>query len=355
MVRSLASKVLSVTTDSRECLSEYEPVLLHNLVMKGQQFRYLLLSLFICLLIACSTPDQATPLKTGFSPWPGFAGIYAASDRGFYADENIEVKENFFQTASDVNTAFLADQLDLAWTGGPDAVILASQEPSLRVILLSDYSNGADGILARGISKPEDLKGQEIAWENLPLQALLLHKYLNSVGLTEADVKLRNITAAEAASAFAAQKIDAAVTYEPWLSKASQAGQGTIIFSSKNTNLIPGVLVAKESFIQEHQDDIIAYMRAFDRGVDFVRENSEEAAQIVAQKLGVTPEEIPPMLETLRLFDAQENQAIIFNPNDPLNVMDSLKFAAQVSQEMELIDQSVDADKLYDDSLVKAL
>lgn len=320
--------------------------------------RYLLLSLFsLGLLIACSTQpgtQSSTPLAVGLSPWPGFAGLYAASARDFYADEGVKVEENFFQTASDVNTAFLAGKLDLAWTGGPDTVILASREPSVRAIAVSDYSDGADGILAQGVSKPEELKGKEIAWENLPLQALLLRKYLESGGLTEADVTLRNITAADAASAFAAKKVNAAVTYEPWLTKAATESQGEIIFSSENTNLIPGVLIARESFIQEHQDDILAYLRAVDRGVEFVRE-SQEAAQIVAEKLGVSPEEIPAMLETVRLFDAEENRTIIFNSEHRLNVMDSLKFAAKVFQEMELIPNPVAAEDLYDDSIVKAM
>ena len=321
--------------------------------------RYLLLLLYsVGLLIACGTQtgnQASTSLTVGISPWPGFAGLYAAAAQNFYADQGIEVQENFFQTASDVNTAFLARKLDLAWTGGPDTVILASREPSIRAIAVSDYSDGADGILAQKISEPESLKGQEIAWENLPLQALLLRKYLESGGLTEEDVKLRNLTAADAASAFAAKKVDVAVTYEPWLTKAATESQGKVIFSSENTNLIPGVLIARESFIQEHQEDIAAYLQAVSQGVEFVRENPQEAAQIVAEKLGVTPQEIPAMLETVRIFDAEENKTIIFNPDHRLNIMDSLKFAARIFEEMELIQKPVAPKDLYDDSVVKAL
>lgn len=320
--------------------------------------RYFLLSLCSLVLITCGSQQssvQPTTLAVGLSPWPGFAGLYAASAEDFYADASIDVKENFFQTASDVNTAFLADKLDLAWTGGPDAVILASQEPSVQVIMVSDYSNGADGILAHDVSEPQELKGKEVAWENLPLQALLLRKYLESGGLTEADVELRNITAADAAAAFAANRVDVAVTYEPWLSKAAAESQGEIIFSSENTNLIPGVLVAKEAFVEENREAIATYLQAVDRGVEFVRDNPQETAQIVADRLGVSPEEVPPMLETVRIFDVDDNKTIIFNPDHELNLMDSLEFAARVSQEMELIDAPVEAENLYTDTVVEAL
>lgn len=323
--------------------------------------QFLLFSaLTLGIIVACNQqPQSATssasqPLSVGSSPWPGFAGHYVALEQGFFEAEGLTIQDNYFQIATDVNTGLLAEKLDIALTGVPDMVVLADRDPSLRLIMLTDYSDGADGILARNISSPEDLRGKEIAWENLPLQALLLQKYLDSSGLTEADVTLLNITAAEAASAFAAGKIDVAVTYEPWLSQAAEDGQGEIIFSSKNTNIIPVGLVVKASVLQDREADILAYMRGLDRGVKFVRENPDAAAEIVATKLGVTPAEVPALLDTVRLFDLEENRTVAFNTEDSLNVIDSLKFATQASTEMELVTGSLDAETLYDDSLVKA-
>ncbi|HEY9625116.1 MAG TPA: ABC transporter substrate-binding protein [Crinalium sp.] len=329
-------------------------------------FRFLLLTLFTCgMLIACNTQQPTAessasssstqPLVVASSPWPGFAGHYVAVAKDFFKDEGITVKDEYFQVATDVNTAILAGKLDLAWAGVPDLVPMASRDPSVRLIMLSDYSNGADGILARNVSKPEDLKGKEIAWEALPLQVLLLQKYLESGGLTQQDVKLLNITAAEAATAFASNKVDVAVTYEPWLSKATQEGKGQVIFSSKNTNIIPDGLIAKTNVIDSRKADIEAYLRAVDKGVQFVRDNPKEAAEIVGERLGVKPEEVPALIDTVRIFSVAENKSIVFNSSDSMNVMDSLAFAAKTSEAVKLINSPVDSTKLYDDSLVKGL
>ncbi|WP_448601963.1 ABC transporter substrate-binding protein [Thermoleptolyngbya sp.] len=333
-------------------------------------FQFCLLSVVTFgLLVACNPQQSATdssspaassatsgkPLIVGSSPWPGFAGHYAAVAKDFFKEEGITVNDTYFQIATDVNTALLADRLDLAWTGGPDAVVMAAQDPSLKIIMISDYSDGADGILARGVNSPADLKGKAVAWESLPLQSLLLRKYLEQGGLTEKDIQLQVIPAAEAAAAFAANQIDVAVTYEPWLTTAAKEGNGQVIFSSKGTNIIPVALVAKESVIQERKADIQAFMRAIDKGVKLVRENPAEANAIVAAKLGVSPEEVPEQLATVRMFDVAENKEIIFNPSNPLNVMDSLAFAAKTSQEIGLISGPLDASKLYDDSLIKEL
>lgn len=329
-------------------------------------FRFLLLAVVTCvLLIACNgqqpTAENAPsspstqPLVVASSPWPGFAGHYVAVAKDFFKDEGVTVKDEYLQVATDVNTALLAGRLDLAWSGVPDLVPMASRDPSLRLIMVSDYSNGADGILARNVAKPEDLKGKEIAWENLPLQVLLLQKYLESGGLTQQDVKLLNITSADAATAFASKKVDVAVTYEPWLTKAAQEGNGQIIFTSKDSNIIPDGLVAKSTVIESRKADIEAYLRAVDKGVQFIRENPDEAHQIIAERLGVKLDEISPMLETIRLFSVAENKDVIFNTSDPMNVMDSLAFAAKTSETVKLINSPIDSTKLYDDSLIKGL
>ena len=308
------------------------------------------------LLIACNTQQTSAPpsqpLVVASSPWPGFVGHYIAVAKDFYTSEGITVEDRYFQVATDANTALMSGKADLGWTGVPDMLTLTDRQPSLKLIMLSDYSDGADGILARGISKPEDLRGKQIAWEGLPLQAVLLKKYLQSGGLSDKDVKLLTIPAAEAASAFAAHKVDVAVTYEPWLTKASKAGQGQIIFSSKDTNLIADGLAAQASVIASRRSDILAYLRAVDKGFQFAKSHPQEAATLIAQKLGVSAEEVPALLATVRLFGVQENQTVVFNPSDRLNVIDSIKFAAVTVQETGSAPKSLDPATLYDDSLI---
>ena len=71
----------------------------------------------------------------------------------------------------------------------------------------------------------------------------MLQKALEKAGLTEKDIQLVNMNPDDAGAAFAAGKIDVAVTWEPWITKASGDKKGHVIFSSKETpNLILDVL-----------------------------------------------------------------------------------------------------------------
>lgn len=311
------------------------------------------------LCIACNAQPEneaANNLPTlvvGNSPWPGFVAQFVAEEKGFYAEEGIAIDEKFLQVSTDVNTALAGDRVDIAWTGVPDMVVMANDDPSLRLVAVSDYSDGADGILAKNVAAPEDLVGKTIAWEELPLQALLLEAYLDGTDVVLTDLDLKVMPAAEAATAFAAGQVEVAITFEPWLTTAVKEGDGDVVFTSANTNLIAGGLVGKAEVIESRREDLNAYFRALEKGFAFYQENTKEAIEIVANKLNLAAEELPPILETVRLFRPSEHQSVVFNTADSLNIMDSINFAAQVGKEMEIVDPEVAPDTLFDASFTE--
>ncbi|MBD2094809.1 ABC transporter substrate-binding protein [Trichocoleus sp. FACHB-591] len=322
-------------------------------------FLFFLFSLALCLPIACSSQPQTNsvtnqPLIVGVPPWPGFAAQYVATDLNLFKAEGIEVKEVFFPTQSDPNTALLANKVDLALTGVPDLVPLAQRDASIKLLMLFDYSDGSDGIIGRDISQPSDLKGKTVARENLLFEVLLLRRYLEEGGLTEKDIKIVDTSAANAAASFAAKKVDIAVTYDPWMAKAAKQGGGKILFTSKDSNIVPDGLIAKEKVIQTKRAEILAYMKAIDKAVKLVQQKDEKAIAIVAKRLNVTPEEAAQQVGGVKLFGIEDNKNIVFNPQHPRNVFDSLKFAAKTAKDMNLTPTVVDVNKIYDDSLVKS-
>lgn len=336
--------------------------------MRRSILRWFALFLVGCLLpvmaVACNSPQTSTsssapasnkPLIVGTSPWAGFQGQYIAAAKDFFSGEGVKVEEQYFQTTSDVNTALAAGKLDLGWIGGTDLITLVAQNPSLKAIMLSDYSNGADGIIARGISKPEDLKGKTFAREDAPFELVFVGEYLKQGGLTEKDLKIVSLSAADSATAFASGKVDAAATYEPFLAKAVKEGKGEVVFTTKDTNIIPNLLAARGEVLEQRREEVLAYMRAVGKGVDLARSNPDEAASIIAQKLGVKPEEIPDQLAGIRTFDIAGNKEQPFNASNPLYLQKSFESAVQILHATGKIPNTIDAASLIDDSLIKSL
>ncbi|MDZ4876280.1 MAG: hypothetical protein CLLPBCKN_005700 [Chroococcidiopsis cubana SAG 39.79] len=305
-----------------------------------------------------SSPSSPTPqpqvLISGINPWPGYSGHYVALQKDFFSQEGIKVQETFFQSATEGITAFLAGKVDVGWVTSGDAVQMISKDPSIRMFYVVDYSNGSDGILGHNINSPKDMKGKTVARENILFEKVLLRSYLEKGGLTEQDAIVRDLTAADAAAAFAAKRVDAAVSYEPWLTKAAKESGGKIIFTTKDTNLIADVLVVRQKLIESRKADLQAYVRVIDKGVKLVNSGDEEAIKIAAQKLGVTPEEAKEQIAGVKIFDLDSNKSIAFNLNHPNNAMKNFELTARAAYDFKIVPKPLELKSLYDDSIVKS-
>lgn len=296
------------------------------------------------------------PLTVGVQPWVGLMGQYVAMEKDFFGAESVTVKPEYFPSASETNIAFLAGQLDLAWVVIPDAITLVAQSPSMKAIMVSDYSNGSDGILGNSrLNRASDLRGKKVSREDTPFAKIFLGTYLKQAGLTEKDLEILSLSASESAAAFAAGKVDAAVTYEPWLGQTVRETNAQIIFTTKETNILPTGLVAKAETIASRRADILKYLRAIDQGLAFAKANPDEAHKICAQRLGVTAAEIPPQLAGIRILDIQGNKEAAMNLDSPYSLVRSLQSGEQIIADLGLISKPVEAATLVDDSLVKSL
>jgi len=301
-----------------------------------------------------SSSSQSQPLVSGVNPWPGYSGHYVALQKGFFQQEGVNVQETFFQSASESITGFLAGRVDVTWVTSGDAIEMIYKDPTIRMIYVVDYSNGSDGMIGRGINSPQNLKGKTIGRENLLFENVLLRAYLEKGGLTEKDVILKDMTAADAATAFAAKRVDAAVSYEPWLTKAAKQGSGEVIFSTKGTNLIADVIATRQNVIATRKADLQAYIRAVDKAVRLVNSGDQEAIQITAKKLGVSPDEAKKQISGVKIFDLEANKSLGFNFDNPNNVMKNFELNVKAAYNTKLISKMLDIKSLYDDSIVKS-
>ena len=177
------------------------------------------------------------------NPFVGLAPFYVAMDKGFFKDCGLDFSMVDFDDSSASCSALLAGKVDLAYTTLDAAIIAESQydEDMLDVTAIVDESAGADGILVKNdINSIADLKGKKVGVSINQTSHYLLMQALETAGLTDADVDLVNMTSSDAGVSFISGDLDAAVTWEPYLSNAVEQGVGKLIFSSKDA---PGSIV----------------------------------------------------------------------------------------------------------------
>ena len=96
-------------------------------------FRCVSLSLVTLLLaVACTQQPKTTttgtaspasaPLVSATNSWVGYAGHYVAVEKGFFAQEGLNIQDKLFATSSEEITALLAGKLDIAWLTSGDTI-----------------------------------------------------------------------------------------------------------------------------------------------------------------------------------------------------------------------------------------
>ena len=87
--------------------------------------------------------------------------------------------------------------------------------------------------------------------------------------------------------AFSAGRVDAAVTWEPHLSQGAAMDHGKILINSSETpGLIVDVVAVLDSTANEHRDELEGFVRAWQKALDYLESNPDEAYQIMADGVG---------------------------------------------------------------------
>ncbi|MEB0009669.1 putative urea ABC transporter substrate-binding protein [Pseudomonas sp. RTB3] len=123
------------------------------------------------------------------------------------------------------------DALTIPAAGGVDSTAL----------IVSDFSNGNDGIVIKGEGKKvADLKGMKVNLVELSVSHYLLARALDSADLTEKDLKVVNTSDADISAAFNTNDVKAVTTWNPMLSDIKAKPAVTEVFDSSK---IPGEIM----------------------------------------------------------------------------------------------------------------
>ena len=122
------------------------------------------------------------------------------------------------------------DALTIPAAGGVDSTAL----------VVGDFSNGNDGVVLKGKSALKDIKGQTVNLVELSVSHYLLARGLESVGMTEKDVKVVNTSDADMVAAYTTDDVTAVVTWNPLLSEIEGMPKSTKVFDSSQ---IPGEII----------------------------------------------------------------------------------------------------------------
>jgi NitT/TauT family transport system substrate-binding protein len=261
--------------------------------------------------LALTSVSWAKPLKIGYSDYPSWTAWQIAKDKGYFQKHGVDVELVWFPIYTDSLNALNTGQIDANCQTWSDTVAPLAEGVKLTAILVNDYSWGNDGVLAKpGLTSVKDLKGKTVATELGTCDHFLLLKALEKNGMSEKDIKYKNMTVPDAAAAFLSGKVDAAVVWQPWLSQTQREGKGKMIFSSADIPyLIPDLLVVQSKVLADRSAEWQKVVDAWFDVYKFIKTNEDEAVAIISKVVEQKPSDYKVFMPGCKFADQKLNVA----------------------------------------------
>lgn len=317
--------------------------------------RHFTLGLAALSLATLVTSASAEPLKIGYSDWPGWVAWEIGIKKDWFKEEGVEVKFEWYDYVESMD-AYVSGQLDAVGMTNGDALVTGSTGKPSVGILINDYSNGNDMIVAKpGIESVKDLKGKKVGLEEGFVSHLLLLKALEMNGMSPDDVTIVNTPTNETPQVLASGAVDAVAAWQPSSGQALKVVAGSKpIFTSKD---VPGLIydnlyVSPES-LEKRRDDWKKVIKVWYKIVAFMKDedNLDEALEILASRVSVKPDEYEPFLGGTKILTGEEVKPVWAKAEGLSSVYGSSKISDDFNVAHKVYEKPADYEKYLDPSL----
>jgi NitT/TauT family transport system substrate-binding protein len=309
------------------------------------------LALAAAALIGSAAQAQ-TKVTIGISGWTGFAPLTLAKEAGLFKKHGLDVDIKKIPQ-KDRHLAIASGDIQCAATTVETWVVWNANGVATTQIFQLDKSYGADGMVVKaGIAKIADLKGKTVA-ASAPGTApyFTLAWMLKKNGLSVKDVKVVNLEPQAAANAMIANTdgIDAAMTYEPYLSAVrAKPEAGKIIATTLDYPMVMDTFGCTPKFLADNPRAAKALADGYFDAVALIKSEPKKSFEVMGADVKQSGEQFEKSAAFLRWQDRDANQKFFAGEHAQFS-----KEAADLLLEAGIIKAVPDLSKLADTRFLK--
>ncbi len=224
-------------------------------------------------------------------------------EKGFYANNGIDVEITTYAAGIETINAIVTGAADIG--AAYDYALCTRLIPASNVRVLSNFVTNADGSYWFETSNPDiqsaaDLSKGKIGIVKGTLGEYLIAKELESGGLTTADADINYLSSdGEVVAAYVAKQVDTILGLKPFSEEIEKAEGRHVLNTTGDIGIkSQGFIAVDKAFAEAHPEAVAAYLKGTQEAVDFIKSDTDEAAQICADYLTVSKEDV------LKSFDS---------------------------------------------------
>lgn len=251
-------------------------------------------------------------IKFGYCTSVGHAAPMVADQKGFFEDYGLDVEgKPGFVSGGDVSAALYAGELQFGTMGDTPSI---NSVVAGKTIILSTIGGGPkrERIMyhpKENIKDFEDLKGKTIA---VPIGTSMqgavywaAEKAGYSSDWIEKNLEWKNLGGTEQILALEHREVDAIANWEPYVTMAkletetSPTPMETLCTMENTGTELPMFVIVREDFARENPEKVENVLKAINKGVEFIEDNPEEAAEIVREASGMEELSVDDLIRSM--------------------------------------------------------
>jgi len=304
------------------------------------------------LITAGAAQAQETKVAIGMSGWTGFAPLTLAKEAGLFKKHGLDVSIKKIPQ-KDRHLAIASGDIQCAATTVETWIVWNANGVATTQIFQLDKSFGADGMVVRpGINSIKELKGKTVA-ASAPGTApyFALAWMLAKNGMSLKDVNIVNLEPQAAANAIiaGAGNLDAAMTYEPFLSAVrAKPEAGKIIATTLDYPMVMDTFGCTPKFLAENPKAAKGLADAYFDALALIKADPKKSFETMGADVKQSAEAFEKSQAFLRWQDREANAKFFAGEHAQFS-----KEAADLLLQVGIIKQVPDLSKLADTRFLK--
>ncbi len=285
-----------------------------------------------------------------------YAGFYSAIEKGYYADENLEVTLNAGGPEVNPLDEVLNGNAQLGISSSDSLIIAKSNNQNFVAVgaIFRDNPNAITSLKSDNIEKPEDLIGKTVGVYSLDVDSYFDVPFLAFMSRTNLEKDAMNyalIQDFQGANEIKAGNMDAMsgmfATDQQVMTRQAGDEINLIYYKDYGVDIYVNTIFASEEYTQNNPELLTRFMRATMKGYQYSIENPEEVASFALK--------YDEALDLTYQQEVMKLQIPFIDTGDaPMGTMDEdvWNTTQDILLEFNLISQPVDLSTLYTNKFV---
>lgn len=263
-----------------------------------------------------------TTLRLALTPCVCFAPEHVAIEKGWMqallSKYNVTLKSSDFDSGPPQIAALVSNSLDIGTVGANPTTGMISKDAPVDFFYVSDQGLGIEGLVVKpntGITSVKDLVGKKVGVSFGTSGEFMLKSALQVAGVNPSSIPMVNLQASALAAAWQRNDIQAAWTWDPWLSKIKELGGRVIMLdgdvvkaTSGRQNATWDIYAVRRDFGQRYPQFLRDFVVLIDRATAYTNANKRAVADTMYSKIGASSADIAyQQLQGDQFLTAREN------------------------------------------------